>query len=84
MDRFENHGTREKTPLVERILAFPGQAILTTAALPVLAPILIARGVRRAAAAAKAVKVRRALRAEARAATRAQRAARRARALVHV
>lgn len=83
MKRFEMHGTRAQTPLYEKILAFPGQAILATAAFPVLAPMLIARGVRRAAVAARAAKVRRAVRAQARAAVRLERA-RRARALVEV
>src|SRR5262249_22110278 len=41
-------------PLYERLMALPGQAILTAVALPVLAPILVAKGVKRVATAAKA------------------------------
>jgi hypothetical protein len=60
MERFETHGIRERLPLHERLLALPGQAILATAALPVLAPILIVRGVRNLAAVVKARRAKRA------------------------
>ena len=68
MDRNGKFETRAQTPLYERLLALPGQAILTAVALPVLAPILVARGVKRVAAAAKAKRVARATRSAAAAA----------------
>src|SRR4029078_1639146 len=60
MDRNAKFETRAQTPLYERLLALPGQAILTAVALPVLAPILVARGVKRMAAVGRARRVARA------------------------
>jgi hypothetical protein len=68
MDRFETHGAREERPLYERLLALPGQTILVVAGLPVLAPVLLVRGVRRLAAAARARREARAAAAPAKAA----------------
>jgi hypothetical protein len=60
MDRCDIHGTRRETTFYERLLALPGQAILTAVALPVLAPILVARGVKRMAAVTRARRLARA------------------------
>jgi hypothetical protein len=63
MDRCDIHGVRGEKPLYERLMALPGQAILTVVALPVLAPILVGRGVKRMAAAMRSRRAARANRA---------------------
>src|SRR4029078_5063152 len=60
MDRNAKFETRAQTPLYERLLALPGQAILTAVALPVLAPILVARGGKRMAGGGRVRRVARA------------------------
>ena len=83
MDRFETHGIREERPLYERLLALPGQAILVTVALPVLAPVMLVRGVRRLAAVARARRAAREAAAPANAAAGRVAARRPAESLVH-